>query len=64
VYFANSNFTILYIISYDMVILQYMFNYGVSSKHLGVGDGGRVVTQDVHRVAHARKHPKLGDELA
>jgi hypothetical protein len=63
VYFANSNFTILYIISYDMVMLQYMFNYGVSYKLLGVGDVGRVVTQDVHRFAHAGKHPKLNDEL-
>jgi hypothetical protein len=64
VYFANSNFTILYIISYDMVMLQYMFNYGVSSKLLGVGDGGHVVTQNVHMVAHARKHPKIDDKLA
>jgi hypothetical protein len=64
VYFANTNFTILYIISYDMVMLQYMFNYGVRSELLGVGDGGRVVTQDVHRVAHAGKHPKLDGELA
>jgi hypothetical protein len=41
-----------------------MLNYGVSSKLLGVGDGGHVVTQDIHRVAHVGKHPKLDDELA
>jgi hypothetical protein len=41
-----------------------MFDYGMSSKILGVGDGGCVVTQDVHRVAHAGKHPKLDDKLA
>jgi hypothetical protein len=63
VYFANSNFTILYIISYDMVVLKYMFDYGVSFELLGVGDGGRVITQDVHMVTHAGKHPKLDDEL-
>jgi hypothetical protein len=64
VYFAKSNFTILYIIPNDRVMLQYMFNYGVSSKLLGVGDGGRVVTQDFHMIAHAGKHPKIDDELA
>jgi hypothetical protein len=57
VYFAKSNFTILYILSYDM------FDYGVSSELLGVGDGGRVITKDIHRVAHTGKHPKLDDEL-
>jgi hypothetical protein len=41
-----------------------MFNYGVSSKLLGVGDGGRVVMQDVHKVVHAGKHPKLDEKLA
>jgi hypothetical protein len=42
----------------------YMHHYIVSCKLLGVGDDGRVVTRDVHRVAHTWKHPKLDDELA
>jgi hypothetical protein len=41
-----------------------MFDYGVSSELLGVGNGGRVITKDVHMVAHAGEYSKLGDELA
>jgi hypothetical protein len=41
-----------------------MFDYGVSSELLGVGDGGRVITKDIHRIDHTGKHPKLDDELA
>jgi hypothetical protein len=33
-----------------------MFNYGVSSELLGVGDGGPVITKDIHRVAYTGKH--------
>jgi hypothetical protein len=40
-----------------------MIDYGVSSEFLGIGNGGRVITKDVHRVAHARKHSKLDGEL-
>jgi hypothetical protein len=40
-----------------------MFDYRVSFELLGVGDGGRVITNDVYRVAHAMEQPKLDDEL-
>jgi hypothetical protein len=41
-----------------------MFYYEVSSELLGVGDGGCVITKDIHKLAHTGKHPKLDDELA
>src|SRR4051812_1976744 len=63
VYFANFDFTIMYVRTYDMVTPGYMFDNGVVPWILCICNGTRVVTKDVHRVMHAREHTEFRNEL-
>src|SRR4051812_22893619 len=63
VHFANFDFIILYMLTYDMVTPGYMFGDGVVPWILCICNGTRVVTKDVHRVTHAREHTEFRNEL-